>query len=234
MATEARRMEREGLPVTYGLLVFPTFQALDAFGPLDILNLLSRDFPMNLSIIAETLEPVSTKHRNPSLNPLQSNFGESIVPTHDFTNAPPLDVLIIPGGYGLRANDLDPLYDFVRRTYPSLKYLITVCTGSWVAARAGILDGRRATSNKNSWARTKEVRPNVNWVAHARWVVDGNIWTSSGVSAGMDATIAFVEKVYGKEQAKKIAREMEYERHEDPSWDPFADIHQEKPKCRIW
>ncbi|KAF5386402.1 hypothetical protein D9757_006650 [Collybiopsis confluens] len=187
--------------------------------------MLSRDFPMNLSVIAQTLEPVSTKHRDPSLNPFRSDFGESIVPTHDLNNAPSLDVLIIPGGYGLRATELDPLFDFVKRTYPSLKYLITICTGSWVAARAGVLDGKRATSNKNAWAGTKTVGPNVKWVSHARWVVDGNIWTASGVSAGMDATLAFVEHVYGGDQAKKLARELEYERHEDSSWDPFAEMY---------
>ncbi|KIK57015.1 hypothetical protein GYMLUDRAFT_229682 [Collybiopsis luxurians FD-317 M1] len=218
-------LNKEDIPKNFGLLVFPTFQALDAFGPMDILNMLSRDFPLNLSIIAQTLEPVSTKHRDPSLNPLRSNFGESVVPTHHFNNAPPLDVLIIPGGYGVQADDLDPLFDFVRRTYPSLKYLLTVCTGSWIAAQAGILDGKRATSNKNGWAYTKTVGPNVKWVSHARWVVDGNIWTSSGVSAGMDATLAFVEHVYGADQAKKLARELEYEWHQDPSWDPFAEMY---------
>ncbi|KAJ3760150.1 class I glutamine amidotransferase-like protein [Lentinula raphanica] len=225
MDAQQRNTEREGLPVNFGLLIFPTFQALDAFGPIDILYLLSLDFPMNLSIIARTLEPVSTRSRDPSLNPLKSNFGQSVVPTHTFADAPPLDVLIIPGGFGLLADDLDPMYDFVRRTYPSLKYLMTVCNGSWVTARAGILDGRRATSNKHGWPMTKEVGPKVNWVAHARWVVDGNIWTSSGASAGMDCALAFVEQVYGKEEAKKIAVEMEYERHEDPSWDPFAEVY---------
>ncbi|KAJ3735072.1 class I glutamine amidotransferase-like protein [Lentinula guzmanii] len=214
-----------GLPVNYGLLVFPTFQALDAFGTMDILNLLSLNFPMNLSVIARTLEPVSTQSNDPSLNPLKSNFGESVVPTHTFANAPPLDVLIIPGGYGLQADDLGPLYDFVRRTYPSLKYLMTICNGSWVAARAGVLDGRRATSNKQGWAITKEVGPKVNWVPHARWVVDGNIWTSSGVTAGIDSALAYVQEVYGEEHAKRIANEMEYERHEDPSWDPFAGVY---------
>ncbi|KAJ3881600.1 class I glutamine amidotransferase-like protein [Lentinula edodes] len=223
MSTKSESTEPKVLPVNFGLLVFPTFQALDAFGPLDVLNLLSLSFPMNLSIIARTLEPVSTKPRDPSLNPLRSNFGESVMPTHDFTNAPPLDVLIIPGGYGVLADDLDPLLEFVRRTYPTLKYLLTICTGSWIAARAGVLDGKRATSNKNGWAMTKEIGPNVKWIAHARWVVDGNIWTASGVTAGMDSALAFVEEVYGKDQAEKIAGEMEYERHEDPSWDPFAD-----------
>jgi len=222
------------VPVNFGILVFPAFQALDAFGTLDILNMLARDFPMNLSIIARTLDPVSTKQHNPSFNPSGSIFGQSVVPTHDFTNAPPLDVLLIPGGFGLAAiggyglpadDDLDHLIEFVKRTYPSLKYVLTVCNGSWIAARAGILDGKRATSNKAGWDQTKIVGPNVNWVSHARWVMDGNIWTSSGVTAGMDSALAFVQEVYGADQAKKIAAELEYERHEDPSWDPFAEMY---------
>lgn len=60
-------------------------------------------------------------------------------------------------------------------------------------------------------------------MAKARWVVDGNVWTSSGVSAGIDATLAFIEEVYGREEASSIADLMEYERHADASWDPFAE-----------
>jgi len=225
MAEETSPDTKDSLPVNFGVLVFPAFQALDAFGSLDIFNMLSRDYPLNLYIIAKTLDPVSTKQpRDAPYNPSGSQFGESIVPTHDFTTAPPLDVLLLPGGYGLVADDLDPMFDWVKRTYPSLKYLLTVCNGSWIAARAGILDGKRATSNKAGWATTKIVGPNVKWVSHARWVVDGNIWTSSGVTAGMDSAFAFVKQVYGAKEADKLAAELEYERHEDPSWDPFAEM----------
>ncbi|KAK7445091.1 hypothetical protein VKT23_014952 [Stygiomarasmius scandens] len=180
---------------------------------------------MNLSIIAKSLEPVSTKYGDPSLNPFNSNFGESIVPTHDFTTAPPLDVLLVPGGFGTRADDIDPLINFVRETYPNLKYILTVCTGSWLAARAGILDGKRATSNKSAWYGVKAVGPNVKWVSHARWVVDGNTWTSSGVSAGTDMMLAWIEEVFGKEDAAECTRVMEYQRHLDPNDDPFADMY---------
>lgn len=69
------------------------------------------------------------------------------------------------------------------------------------------------------------LRPPVHWVSHARWVTDGNIWTSSGVSAGIDATLAWIEEVYGKEKAQNIANEIEYSRHENASRDPFAGLH---------
>jgi len=106
-----------------------------------------------------------------------------------------------------------------------LKYVITVCTGAAIVARAGVLDGRCATTNKQSWAQTIALRTQVKWIAHARWVVDGNIWTSSGVSAGLDVTFAFIADVYGKGAADKVADALEYERHTDSSWDPYAELY---------
>jgi transcriptional regulator GlxA family with amidase domain len=211
------------LPVNFGVIVFPGFQALDAFGPLDALNTLSLHRPLNLYVIAQTLDPVSTKPSTPNLH--GSNFAQSIVPTHTFTTVPPLDVLIIPGGLGTNDPEIESAIGFVKKVYPSLQYLITVCTGAGVAARAGVLDGKRATTNKMSWASNIALRPEVTWIAHARWVVDGNIWTSSGVSAGLDAAFAFIGAVYGDKIAEKLADVLEYERHTDPSWDPFGEKH---------
>ncbi|RDB18457.1 Isonitrile hydratase [Hypsizygus marmoreus] len=209
------------IPLNFGIIVFPGFQALDAFGPLDALNTLAFTLPLNLSIIAATLDPVSTKP--PSIPEIK--FHQSIVPTHTFTTAPPLDVLIIPGGRGTVDPSIQFAIDFVARVYPSLKYLITVCTGSGIAARAGVLDGRRATTNKLRWASIVELRPQVKWISHARWVVDGNVWTSAGVSAGLDVVFGFIAEVYGEQTAERLANHLEYKRHTDPSWDPFAELH---------
>ncbi|KAF8637959.1 hypothetical protein AX16_010592 [Volvariella volvacea WC 439] len=211
-------------PVNIGMLVFPAFQALDVFGPLDALNLLSLQRPLNLAILSRTLDPVSTRPQ--MMNPYQSNFSEAILPTHTFSNPPSsLEVLFVPGGIGTRAPDLSQEIQFVKDTYPSLKYLISICTGAGIAARAGVLDGKNATTNKRSWASTIAHGPNVNWITHARWVVDGNVWTSSGVSAGIDATLAWMEHVYGANVTEGISNGMEYERHTNSSWDPFADLY---------
>lgn len=111
------------------------------------------------------------------MNLHNSSFGESIVPTHTFDNAPELDVLIVPGGLGTRAlsPQLDPLIAFIKERFPTLKYFITVCTGAGLAARAGVLDGKFATTNKKAWAETTALGPKVRWVAQARWVQDGNV-----------------------------------------------------------
>jgi transcriptional regulator GlxA family with amidase domain len=206
-------------PLSIGCVIFPGFQALDVFGPLDALNVLSYSTPLTLSLIGATLSPIST---HPAAHP--TAIGQTVVPTHTFASAPHLDVLLIPGGYGTRGSPpgLDEAIDFIRARFPELKYMITVCTGSRLAARSGVLDGLRATTNKRAWLDTREMAPAVKWVAHARWVVDGKCWTSAGVSAGIDVVLAWMEKVYGREKAEEVAGVMEYERHEDSKWDPFA------------
>lgn len=205
-----------------GVVLFPGSRALDAFGPLDCLNVLSWTENVFLPLLSMTLEPVTTK------SPASSGAtGQSIVPTHTFATAPPLDVLLVPGGLGTcgSAPPVQAAIAFIRDTYPQLKYLITVCTGAGLAARAGVLDGRRATTNKMVWAEITALGPKVLWVPRARWVADGNIWTSSGVSARIDVTLAWIEEAFGKERAQKIADGIEYSRHEDPSLDPFAELH---------
>ncbi|KAH8144414.1 uncharacterized protein LAJ45_11614 [Morchella importuna] len=225
-STAACAAEVPPLPVNFGVLVFPAFQALDVFGPLDTLNMLSTLFKTNLYIIAETLDPVSTKTRSASMNTTGSNFGESIVPTHTFANPPALDVLIIPGGAGTRAGTLlDPAREYIKATFPTLQYLLTVCTGSALAASTGILDGKNATSNKAAWVWATGQGPNVNWVPRARWTVDGNVWTTSGVAAGMDGTFAFVKAVYGEEAFVWIRNKVEYMPQEDSHVDAWGEFY---------
>ncbi|KAH8742560.1 class I glutamine amidotransferase-like protein [Diaporthe sp. PMI_573] len=213
------------LPNKFGIVLFPTFQALDVFGPLDILNMLSLWHPMNLSIIAHTLDPVSTAF-NQSLNVVGSSFHETVVPTHTFANPPTdLDVLIVPGGWGASAPGpgVEAAVNFIRDTYPRLKHIISVCTGAGLLARAGILDGRKATTNKRAWHMVVGMGPKTHWIGHARWVVDGNIYTTSGVSAGIDGTLAYVEDVFGSARAEDLALEIEHVRVLDSTSDPFAD-----------
>ncbi|KZV63159.1 class I glutamine amidotransferase-like protein [Peniophora sp. CONT] len=221
----AQNTTNSTLPVHFGVVVFPAFQALDVFGPLDIFNMLAFQYNITLSVIASTLDPVSSKPRSMQLG---SNFSQSIHSTHTFANPPKdLDVLIVPGGIGTRAPtpDLDDAIAYIKDVYPSLDYLLSVCTGAALVAQSGVLDGRNATTNKRSYEWVTSLGPNVNWVPHARWVRDGNIWSTSGVAAGIDGTFAFVASLWGEDVANATANQIEYERHTDPNWDPFADLY---------
>jgi len=207
----------------FGLALFPRFEVLDVFGPIEALNQLTR-LPgytdLTLHIIADTLEPVSSATTT-------KTFEQKVVPTHTFKDAPSIDVLLVPGGM-LDTEETQPAVDFIKARYSSLQYLITVCTGSGLAARAGVLDGRCATTNKKGWKFTTAFGPKTYWIAQARWVVDGNIWTTSGVSAGTDGMIAWIEQVYGGDKADEVVLEMEYFRNPNPNDDPFAALDGDK------
>lgn len=185
---------------------------------MEAINDLSRTQEMSLSIIAQSLSPVSTQL------PGVHKVGQQVVPTHTFTTAPTLDVLIIPGGYGAM-EPAPELLSFLREIGPSLPHLITVCNGSTLIARAGLLDGKTATSNKSIWTTCVASSQKTNWIAKARWVRDGNIWTSSGVSAGIDVLCAWLESVYGKKIADEAANGMEFVRATSSGDDPFAGMY---------
>jgi transcriptional regulator GlxA family with amidase domain len=151
---------------------------------------------------------------------------EKINPTHTYANPPTsIDVLLVPGGAGARLLNVSTQIDFVRKTYPNVKYLISICTGAGIVARAGVLDGREATTNKKAWATVTNMRKEVVWRSPARWVVDGNIWSSSGVTAGLDLIFAFIEEVYGEDAARELQGTLEYERGRGMCDDVFAEVH---------
>jgi transcriptional regulator GlxA family with amidase domain len=207
------------------MLLFPAFQAMDVFGTLDVLNMLSLQRQLNLAMIAETLDPVSTKPLSSAMNKFNSSFFETVLPTHTFKTAPDIDVLIVPGGLGTRAPDpqLEAAIAFIAESFPKIKYLYTFCTGASLAARAGVLDGHTVTTNKRSFAWATSFGPKVNWVAHARWVDDGKVFSGSGISAGVDGMYAFVAARYGQDVADGIALGNEWSKWPNATYDPFAD-----------
>lgn len=206
------------------MLLFPGYQALDVFGPLDVINVLARTHNITLSLIATSLSPVSNKPNMP-LNP-HSSSEQSIIPTHTLDTAPKLDILLVPGGFGTRSppHDIGPLVSFIAQRYPQLQAIISICTGAGLLARAGVLDGRKATTNKNAFNDMTVLGRKTHWIAKARWVRDGNVWTAAGVTAGIDATLDWVSDVYGEEEAQMVAAYLEYVRIKDPSEDPFAAL----------
>ncbi|HSP97760.1 MAG TPA: DJ-1/PfpI family protein [Candidatus Dormibacteraeota bacterium] len=195
-----------------GALLFPGFELLDTFGPLEMFGFLTGAIDV-VTVAAQA-------------GPVASAQGVHAVADHGFADAPRLDLLLIPGGIGTRAEVDNPvLLDFLRARVPTAELTMTVCTGTSLLARTGLLDGRRATSNKASFQWVADQGPRVEWVRAARWVEDGPFFTSSGVSAGMDMALAVIAKLAGQDIADAVATRAEYEWHRDASWDPFAKVH---------
>lgn len=218
--------------LSVGFVIFPGFELLDVFGPMEILTVLSAFNKMTLSVIAEEtgLVPAGMQPYGPDdFSAPPTDFGHVIAPrveaTHNFKNAPALDILFVPGGLGvvtLEQTNNTGVEDFVKLRYASLEYLIGVSFGGTTLARAGVLDGKRATTNKSGWTWITERGPNVTWVPQARWVEDGNIWTTSGTASGLDATYALFSRLYGAQPLNYLLNVIEYAPHLDPSWDPYA------------
>ncbi len=140
-----------------------------------------------------------------------------------FEKAPDYEILLIPGGFGSRAAVADqPFLERLAQASRRARITTTVCTGSALLARTGLLDGRPATSNKIAWDWVTQQGPRVLWKRKARWVDDGDVLTSSGVSAGIDMALSLIARLHGREMALTSARNMEYVWHESPEDDPFA------------
>ena len=145
-------------------------------------------------------------------------------PTRPSRTAATYDLLFIPGGdTALDAAKRPAVTDWITsRRQNQAELVMTVCTGSILLAATGLLDGRKATTNKLDFTQTVHLGPNVDWVRQARWVEDGKFFTSSGVSAGMDMSLAALAHLFGRQVADEMAEGTEYEWHDDASWDPFA------------
>jgi transcriptional regulator GlxA family with amidase domain len=155
--------------------------------------------------------------------PVLASQGVEAVATYSFDDAPQFDILMVPGGGGTRQEVYnETLLSFLRKQDQGTEMTTSVCTGAALLAKAGLLDGKRATTNKLAYKWATSQSDEVDWIGHARWVTDGKYITSSGVSAGTDMALAIVETLYGREAAERRARGAEYIWNDDPGNDPFA------------
>jgi transcriptional regulator GlxA family with amidase domain len=194
---------------TLGAILYNNFELLDLYGPLEMFGALPGDF--NIITVSDQAGPVA------------STPGPRTVADYSYADCPPLDLILLPGGIGTMAElENDSLLNFLRERCAEAQYTMSVCSGSAILARAGLLDGRRATSNKQLFKVATTQSDQVEWVEHARWVEDGPFVTSSGVSAGIDMALAVIARLCGDEHAQRIADFTEYQWHRDAYNDPFA------------
>jgi transcriptional regulator GlxA family with amidase domain len=194
--------------VTVGILVFPGVEELDFAGPWEMIGMWQQIAGgPSAVIVAERLEPVRCAK------------GLSINPHVSFADCPALDYLLVPGGQGTRTEVLNQaLIEFVASRGRACRAVLSVCTGAFILHAAGLLRGRRATTHWASLARLHALGDVE--VVEERFVRDGTVWTSAGVSAGIDLTLAFIAAEAGEEVAGKVQFAAEYY----PSSARYGDI----------
>jgi cyclohexyl-isocyanide hydratase len=180
--------------MNFGFLLFPNVTQLDLTGPIQVL---SRVPGAKTHVAAKDMAPVMT------------DVGFAICPNVTFTECPPLDLLCVPGGFGVDAAMADgDTMAFVAAQAVQARYVTSVCTGAFILGAAGLLQGRRATTHWAYHALLTEVGA---IPTPGRVVRDGNIFTGGGVTAGIDFALTIAAEIAGAEAAQRIQLQIEYD-----------------------
>ncbi|KAL3664209.1 hypothetical protein V7S43_010538 [Phytophthora oleae] len=209
------------LPLNIGVIVFDGVVQQDYVGVTSYLEQLPSVCDQPVKFLTISLTSGLLRSRN------SLDFGMPLYATHGFEDVTEhIDILVIPGGSPGRLvmQKHEAFMKFLKAVAETAAHVLTVCTGSAILATAGFLDNKRATTNKMAYQGVVEAHPKVQWVHKARWVQDGKIWTSSGVTAGMDMAHAFIAAMYGQDVAVTMARYMENVPNTDENDDPFATV----------
>ena len=185
------------------ILIFDDVEVLDFCGPYEVFGVTGTgndSQPFNVYTVAEQLKPILARNKL------------SINPQYAIANCPPSDILLVPGGFGTRQQMHNlVLIDWIRQSYLHSELLLSVCTGALLLAKAGLLENLTATTHHLAIDLLKEVAPNTEIRAGDRFVDNGKIILSAGISAGIDMSLYVVAKLLGKEEAIKTAEYMEYD-----------------------
>lgn len=213
--------------LSLAVCMFTHVTALDFQGPVELFSFVAPEAVARLQPNIPAYS-IATSFLAPSMDLVQPDAGPRLAPTRTYASVQPgeqFDIILVPGGSGTRPEFTDEaVIQFIRAQAPGAKYVLSVCTGAELLARAGILEGRQATTNKSSFNRIKQLHPTVNWIAKARWVVDGKLWISSGVAAGADMGYAFMQHLVGHEVSNTIRGIVELSVHEKND-DEFAEFY---------
>jgi transcriptional regulator GlxA family with amidase domain len=193
----------EPAPKTVAIFVFDGVEPLDAVGPFEVF-LSAEDADgkalFDVFLVAETGASVA------------ASGGLVMTPRHGFADMPDVDILLVPGGAGTRAlAERTDIQAWLRRRQATTGLTLSVCTGAQLLASAGLLKGKQAATHWATYDWLKAIEPEIDLRAGARYVDNGDIVCSSGVSAGIDMSLYVVERLFGAATAAATARAMEYE-----------------------
>lgn len=191
-----------------GILLFNEVEVLDFAGPFEVFSLASlpdsKEKLFKVSTVAQTLEPIRARN------------GLRVLPEYDFNHSPRFDLLIVPGGYGAEEIELynEVLIQWIKSRKDQVSVLASVCTGAFLLAQAGFLEGRRATTHWMDLDRLQKAYTGIQVLRDVKYVDEGDMITSGGISAGIDMSFYLVQKLAGKDATSYTAKRMEYRLNE--------------------
>jgi transcriptional regulator GlxA family with amidase domain len=201
------------MTISVAIFVFPDVEVLDFAGPYEVFTTASRVFKRK-----NTSEPdpfsVFTVARE--IGTIRARAGLVVTPDYTFTNHLPIDLLIIPGGIVADELETPAVRQWIRRTAAIATLTASVCTGSFLLAQAGLLEGKSATTHWEDVGDLKAMFPSLTVIEHRRWVDEGAIITSAGISAGIDMSLHLVARLCSRELALNTARQLDFDWHESP------------------
>lgn len=188
---------------TVGILVFNDVEVLDFCGPFEV-------FAVAPAVNEQKLFQVYIISENNGL--VIARNGLSINPHYTIHNCPMLDILVVPGGIGTRQEmNNSNLTNWIKQCYPRLELLLSVCTGALLLAKAGLLEGLEATTHQGAIDLLRRTAPATMVHDNKRYIDNGKVITSAGISAGIDMSLYVVSRLLSKEKAVETARIMEYD-----------------------
>ena len=188
-----------------GILIFNEVEVLDFAGPFEVFSIATAEDKQSklfcVKTIAETKKTISARN------------GLKVTPDYDFIDCPSLDILIIPGGYGAEEIEIHNhrLLSWIQQRAADTPIVASVCTGAFLLAEAGLLNGKRATTHWMDIDRLEREYPKLSVQRNVKFVDEGSILTAGGISAGINLSFYLLKKLYGDAVANETAKRMEYD-----------------------
>lgn len=195
------------MPTRVGIFIFPDVEVLDFAGPYEVFTTASRVFSREQPAAGRPFEVFTVAEQRAEIS---ARAGLKTLPDHDFASAPPIDLLIVPGGVVTGELAKLAVIRWLGETAGKAKITAAVCTGAFLLAKAGLLDGLQATTHWEDQADLRHDFPGLQVIDSVRWVDTGRYVTSGGISAGIDMSLHLVERLAGRELALRTAHQMEF------------------------
>jgi transcriptional regulator GlxA family with amidase domain len=191
--------------LTVGILIFDEVEVLDFCGPFEVFSVAGTVNNGQAEVKTRVYNIAQTDRL------VKARGGFLVQPHYTFDNHPPLDLLVVPGGWGTRREIDNPvLMEWLAKVTAQTKLNSSVCTGSFLLGKLGLFDDLKVTTHWASLDRMAESFPKVSVQREVRWVDEGKIVSSAGISAGIDMSLHLVERIFGRDAALATARQMEY------------------------